>query len=276
MSAANIIFPQSQFLDANGRLSREWLIWLQNPQVITINFSSAIGIGSGGTGATTAPTALANLGGAAKGVNSDITSLTGLSTPLSIAQGGTGSATAAAARTALGLGSMATQGANAVAITGGTASLSTIAATSTITPSSTAGIVGTALADDADAGSVGEFITATGTAVSLTTATAANVTSIPLTAGDWEVCGNVVFNPAAGATITNVYDSIGTTSATLNADPFKSQLNMPGTANSGAWLMPPTIRINVSVTTTVYLVAMAAFGVSTCTATGFIAARRVR
>lgn len=37
------------------------------------------------------------------GANSDITSLSGLTTPLSIAQGGTGSATASAARTALGL-----------------------------------------------------------------------------------------------------------------------------------------------------------------------------
>lgn len=40
---------------------------------------------------------------AKNGANSDITSLTGLTTPLSIAQGGTGSTTADAARTALGL-----------------------------------------------------------------------------------------------------------------------------------------------------------------------------
>jgi hypothetical protein len=40
--------------------------------------------------------------------------------PLSIPKGGTGGATAAAARTSLGLGSIATQNANAVAITGGT------------------------------------------------------------------------------------------------------------------------------------------------------------
>lgn len=40
---------------------------------------------------------------AAKGANSDITSLSGLTTALSIAQGGTGATTASAARTALGL-----------------------------------------------------------------------------------------------------------------------------------------------------------------------------
>ncbi len=40
---------------------------------------------------------------AAKGVNSDITSLAGLTTPLSLSQGGTGGGTAATARTGLGL-----------------------------------------------------------------------------------------------------------------------------------------------------------------------------
>jgi len=44
--------------------------------------------------------------------------------PVPISQGGTGATTAAAARTNLGLGTMATQNANAVAITGGTAALS--------------------------------------------------------------------------------------------------------------------------------------------------------
>lgn len=40
---------------------------------------------------------------AAKGANSDITSLTGLTTPLSISQGGTGGNSATAAKTALGI-----------------------------------------------------------------------------------------------------------------------------------------------------------------------------
>jgi hypothetical protein len=46
---------------------------------------------------------------AAKGANSDITSLTGLTTPLSLTQGGTGGSSAATARTNLGLGTLATQ-----------------------------------------------------------------------------------------------------------------------------------------------------------------------
>jgi len=49
-----------------------------------------IGILYGGTGATTASTARANLSAASLGANSDITSLSGLTTPLSETQGGTG------------------------------------------------------------------------------------------------------------------------------------------------------------------------------------------
>lgn len=81
----------------------------------TNNLSTPISISQGGTGATTAGTALINLGGtslgigiftatngataraalgaAASGANSDITSLSGLTTPLSAPQGGTGVST---------------------------------------------------------------------------------------------------------------------------------------------------------------------------------------
>ncbi len=89
----------------------------------TASISTPIAINDGGTGATTASGARINLGGttvgiavftaanatagrmalaaAASGANSDITSLTGLTTPLSIAQGGTGQITASAAFNAL-------------------------------------------------------------------------------------------------------------------------------------------------------------------------------
>ncbi|WP_342063156.1 phage tail protein [Acinetobacter pittii] len=71
------------------------------------NFSQVQGtaaISQGGTGATTAAEARNNLGAAGKGVNTDITKIQGLTTPLSIAQGGTGGNTASGAKAALGLG----------------------------------------------------------------------------------------------------------------------------------------------------------------------------
>ena len=52
--------------------------------------NAATPISKGGTAATTAAGARASLSAAVLGANSDITSLTGLTTPLSIAQGGTG------------------------------------------------------------------------------------------------------------------------------------------------------------------------------------------
>lgn len=39
-SSTNIRFPQSAFLDpTTGRPAREWIIWLQNPDVASANFA---------------------------------------------------------------------------------------------------------------------------------------------------------------------------------------------------------------------------------------------
>jgi len=52
-----------------------------------------LAVADGGTGASTAANARTNLGAAASGANSDITSITGLTTALTVAQGGTGTTT---------------------------------------------------------------------------------------------------------------------------------------------------------------------------------------
>jgi hypothetical protein len=59
----------------------------------SLTLGTALPVASGGTGATSSATAPFAL----KGANSDITSLTGLTTPLSVGQGGTGAATLAGA-----------------------------------------------------------------------------------------------------------------------------------------------------------------------------------
>ena len=86
-------------------------------------FAGIVPVVQGGTGATNAPSALTNLGGtgigtavftatttaaarsaiaaAGSGANSDITSITGLTTPLTVAQGGTGGNTQATARSGI-------------------------------------------------------------------------------------------------------------------------------------------------------------------------------
>jgi len=57
------------------------------------NVTGTVAVANGGTGAGTPSGARTNLGAASSGNNSDITSLSGLTTPLSLSQGGTGSNT---------------------------------------------------------------------------------------------------------------------------------------------------------------------------------------
>jgi len=53
----NIRYPQSPFLDSlTQRPAREWLQWLQYPDLIALNLSNALAVASGGTGTTVIPT----------------------------------------------------------------------------------------------------------------------------------------------------------------------------------------------------------------------------
>jgi len=52
----NIRYPQSPFLDpTTQRPAREWIQWLQFPDLVGANISNAIGVASGGTGTSTIP-----------------------------------------------------------------------------------------------------------------------------------------------------------------------------------------------------------------------------
>ena len=141
------------------------------------------------------------------------------------------------------------------------------------------GIVGTATNDNANAGRVGETISnaiASGSAVSLTTATTANVTSVSLTAGDWDVAGNVNFS-ASGATVTGAKAGLSSTSATVPSDGTEcysaAQLT---TATATDTISVPRKRFSLSGTTTIYLPAQATFSAGSVGAFGSITARRVR
>jgi hypothetical protein len=145
-----------------------------------------------------------------------------------------------------------------------------------LTTSQTAGIVGTTTNNNANTGSVGEYVTNTATGVSLTNVTTANITSISLTAGDWDVSGVVRVNPAGTTTMNFQLQGISITSGAAGALGTFTQSSGPFTTGQNDYNSTPVTRISVASTTTVFLVAQIGFGVSTCTADGIIRARRVR
>lgn len=186
----------------------------------------------------------------------------------------------------LGAGKTATIS-NTLTFTGTDGSTVAVGAGGTIGPAGYAAlgqIPGTATNDNASAGKIGEYISstvATGSAVALTTNIAANVTSISLTAGDWDVSSEVYFNSPATTSFTTVLGSISTTTATLNQtagfwDVKGFAAFVPG--NNSGWIScgVPFVRLSLAGTTTVFLVSFATFTVSTAAAWGTIQARRVR
>ncbi len=141
------------------------------------------------------------------------------------------------------------------------------------------GILGTATNDNATAGNTGEYVSsliASGSAVSLTTATAANVTSISLTAGDWDVTGTVSFTETT-ATVSARSAGLSSTSATIPTDGSEAfcgvQSTVTSETNSIALVRK---RFSLSATTTIYLVGSATFSAGTCAGFGNITARRIR
>lgn len=138
---------------------------------------------------------------------------------------------------------------------------------------------GTIAVGNATAGNVGEFVSslvAVGSPVALTTATAANVTSISLTAGDWDVDGNINFS-ASSATVTGTSGGITATSATVPTDGSEVYSGVQVTLLSETDSVTiPRKRINVNSTTTVYLVGKSTFSAGSVGAFGSINARRVR
>lgn len=149
----------------------------------------------------------------------------------------------------------------------------------------TPNIVGTSTNDSAAAGSVGEIISATttsGSAVALTTAVAANVATIALTAGDWDVEAISYYVLGATTNVTILTSSVSTTSATLDLAAGRFMQVSFGTAGLVHGAISITggastrIRISLAASDDIHLVARANFTVSTCAAWGTITARRVR
>lgn len=150
----------------------------------------------------------------------------------------------------------------------------------------TAGNGGTQTNDNACAGCIGEVIEsiiASGTTQALTSGTGLNITTISLTAGDWDVKGAGIFNCAATTTVNALTISVSDASATVEIVPVSranqeayAASTIHATVTTSILPVGPT-RFSLAGTTTVYLVARANFATSTCqTFGGHISARRMR
>lgn len=137
-------------------------------------------------------------------------------------------------------------------------------------------VIGTATNDSAAAGKLGEYIASiipVGTPVALSNTTPANITSISLTAGDWDVTGTADFTASVSATL--LVGGISTTTGTFLTDETQASLQISLGASTDR-LALPTVRISIAATTTVYLVARSDFAAGAVSAWGSIRARRMR
>lgn len=194
-----------------------------------------------------------------------LTNCTGLPISTGVSGLGSGVATFLATPSSANLASAVTNETGSGALVFGT--------TPTIT---TANLVGTSTNDNAAAGSVGEYVSGSATSVSLSNGTAKNITSISLTAGDWDCWGSVQIAPSG--TMTVIAGGINTTTATFNtASSAFAQLNLSGwTAGGTNAFSVGQLRLSLSGTTTVFLIAQSNFSTGTTSGNGYIGARRVR
>lgn len=143
-------------------------------------------------------------------------------------------------------------------------------------------ITGVVNGTNAAAGYIGEYVYSQQTTPqSITAGTPINVTSIALSAGDWDVQGNFVLAyTTTNNTTYTIQGGLNIFSATIGAQDSYAQI-MHHAASSTALTQSfstCTLRFSVSTPTTIYLVANApnGGGLSAITARGSIRARRVR
>jgi len=146
----------------------------------------------------------------------------------------------------------------------------------------TKGIVGTTTNNNAASTYVGEIIESEiliGAAVSATSTVAVDITSITLTAGDWDVWGLVITNPNVATTTSYLSGWTNTTSATAPTAPNKGGFSAaPYAAPAGFAILQPVgmRRYSVAGSTTVYLSTIVTFAVNVMSVYGYLGARRRR
>jgi hypothetical protein len=139
---------------------------------------------------------------------------------------------------------------------------------------------GTTDGTSAGVGNVGEIFLAGipgGGAIPLTSGVSANVTSIALGPGDWEVSGIVTLKYTSATQSADGQAGLNVLSATLPGDNVRGFDNTRHTATtSNASITFPLFNFISASPQTAYLIAQASFSAGSCAAFGNIQARRVR
>lgn len=231
---------------------------------------------------TTLPSGLTIPGYAHSGNNADITSMSALTGYLQAPQGIKDSN----GNTVLLFGSIFSA-VNYIAITNnatGLVPLISAVGTDTNIPIQISGkgnagvnLSGTTAGIPAPAGAVGQILTnfvPSGSAISLTSGIAANVTSLSIPAGNWLIWGNVaIMGSATNLSSANMWSS--TTSASVPDSSLFSGLLTGASMFSGCALSIPQEIYNFSSTTIVYLSCISTFASGTATAAGSLQAMRI-
>jgi len=214
----------------------------------TITGVTDIAVADGGTGESTAANARTNLSAASSGANSDITSITGLTTALTVAQGGTAATTAAGARTNLGL----VIGTDVLAPTGSAASLTSFptlnqnttgnAATVTTNANLTGGVtsVGNAATVITNANLTGG-VTSVGNAA--TVVTNANLTGAVTSSGNATSLGSFT----SAQLLSALTDETGTGSAVFATSPVLTTPNL-GTPSAAVLTLATGLPLTTGIT----------------------------
>lgn len=153
------------------------------------------------------------------------------------------------------------------------------ASATSLTFSSTSGIIGTTTNNNAATGSVGQYVDGgLVSAVSfVTSGTYQAMTSISLTAGDWDVSFSAQIFPTTLTTfLIGGLTTVIATPATVGSGQFYSSNGSGGYASGAAVTFSGQLRFSLSSTTTVYLSGAATY---TSTAPGYycqMTARRER
>ncbi len=142
-------------------------------------------------------------------------------------------------------------------------------------------LLGTTTNDSTSTGYVGEYVSSTVSTMASMGSTGVwqDVTSISLTAGDWDVVGQTYFDVNTANTFTTGYGTaVSTSSGNTTTDHVNGSNVMYSTPTTIVPAAGSTIhyRVSIATTTNVYLKTVATVGSGTPKSLGTIRARRVR